>query len=184
MYGRLETTSILNPESFIPLHFAIDVVPGREVSFECTELNHAGAAIAGLKDFGEEVRTEKVVTASIDSIIGEYLAEAKRVVIKLDVEGNELPALKGAAGTFQREVLVVYEDLGLDTEHDITKWFLDSGDFVVLHYCDGGTYRSIESESEVVSLRKNNNGKALNLIACKRDSCFEKSLTSPTVKPA
>lgn len=182
MFARLESASILNSESFVPLHFAVDSVPGKEVSFECTELNHAGAAIAGLKNFGEEVKTEKVVTASIDSIVDQHLEEAQRLVIKLDVEGNELPALQGAARTFEREVLVVYEDLGLDPEQDITEWFLTRGDFSVFHYCDAGSYRAINSLDQVSVLRGSTAGKALNLIACKKGSRFEKALSGVEVQ--
>ena len=173
MFGRLEDTAQLNSGSFKPLHFAVDEVAGREVSFESTDLNHAGAAIAGLKDFGTEVKTESVQTASIDSIVDAHFSSNHRIVIKLDVEGNEIPALKGAESTFTRDALVIYEDLGLDSEEDITGWFLRRPDFIVFLRNADGSMSEVQSVEQVAPLRIKKGSTTLNLFACKRGSFFE-----------
>ena len=50
------------------------------------------------------------------------------MVVKLDVEGAEIPAFEGAGDVLaQRRVTVVYEDHGADATHKVTRHVLDLG---------------------------------------------------------
>jgi len=65
-----------------------------------------------------------VVTTTIDDLYQK--SGLGPVVVKLDVEGAESAALRGATRAL-RSALFIYEDHGADRHHSATRSFLDAG---------------------------------------------------------
>lgn len=67
-----------------------------------------------------------VPTVSLDGLVADGLIDASLpVVIKLDVEGVEIEALKGAEGLMQRDCVVICEEHGSDRTHGITRHLIN-----------------------------------------------------------
>jgi len=66
--------------------------------------------------------TEPVMSITIDALArDQQLTDSDRLVIKLDVEGQEVAALKGARQVLKRDTLIIYEDHGQDRSHATTR---------------------------------------------------------------
>jgi hypothetical protein len=92
-------------------------------------LRHAGNSVvdragkAALKGYA----TERVTTRTLDSIaVEEFCDESRPVVIKLDVEGAEIGALRGARKLFQdRDCTLIFEEHGKDPDCKVSKFVMD-----------------------------------------------------------
>ena len=71
------------------------------------------------KVFCEIIKIDK-----IDNIVNKFTIDNK-IILKLDVEGNEINALKGAARTLRKKILIIYEDHGSDFTHKNTRFLLN-----------------------------------------------------------
>jgi FkbM family methyltransferase len=78
----------------------------------------------------EVVRTEEVTVVTLDDLVQEELAglEARRIFLKLDTQGWEIEAAKGAEGIMDR-VLAVQTEMSFISLYDGTPSFQDSLDF-------------------------------------------------------
>lgn len=75
--------------------------------------------------------TEQVRSCRLDSIIEERFGRGvDRIVLKLDVEGAEIRALRGAGRYLNRLAAVVYEDHGQDVSCSVSRELISSG-FVI-----------------------------------------------------
>lgn len=83
--------------------------------FETSGRNHAGASIAGMKKF-KNARSTDVRTTDLRSILSD-LPASRPVLIKLDVEGAEIDAIKGL-GDFacQLNLMIIYEEMNKSCE--------------------------------------------------------------------
>jgi FkbM family methyltransferase len=83
--GEAEATAELN----------VPIVDGNEV--------HGMSSLRDVAEFGYPESTgEQVAVRPLDDIVAEHLPETEIGLIKIDVEGWELPALRGAAGLLER----------------------------------------------------------------------------------
>lgn len=113
-YDRLVRNAALNGGRFEPIWAAVSDVSGRTVFLGGTDA-HAEAHVA---DDGEV----EVTTIAIDGALAERgLDNAAHVVIKLDVEGHEITALRGASQTLQRDHAIVFEDWEANDFHVVTE---------------------------------------------------------------
>ncbi len=72
-----------------------------------------------------EVEESSVIckTITLDAIFQKFNHDGKdRVVIKLDIEGAEIQALKGASDILMHEPLIIYEDHGKDRNSTISRY--------------------------------------------------------------
>lgn len=67
---------------------------------------------------------EDVITVTIDELVSSA-PKVPKIVLKLDVEGAEIEALRGARATLAAECMVVYEDHGSDLECRNSQFVLD-----------------------------------------------------------
>ncbi len=133
-YPVLTRTSELNASRIQCLHYAVYSSSGEELSF--TEgARHAGRHIVNgeiekldvnkSQLFTPDESVITVETISIDDIVSRHADTNSSVLVKLDVEGAEIDALKGAVQTAARDTVFVYEDFGDDQV--VTGYLLDHG---------------------------------------------------------
>jgi len=75
-------------------------------------------------------------------------------VLKLDVEGVEIDALKGAGKILENDCLVIYEEHGADTDHEISKYLKDQlGMRLYFGGADGKKLHEINSYDAITKLK-------------------------------
>ncbi|MDF1722523.1 MAG: FkbM family methyltransferase [Minwuia sp.] len=118
-----------NESRFDVTNNAIAALDGAEVEFHHS-FHHAGsqilAAEGGIRKTGSD-EVALVKTISINTLIEKYSAPDRPLVIKLDVEGFEIEAIKGAKRALQHDCILAYEDHGMDPESEVTAFLLDQG---------------------------------------------------------
>ncbi len=125
------------------------------------------AASALLKPEYALSESESVESVSIDQLVSRFAAQDQPIVIKLDVEGLEIEAIKGAQQTLRREFLLIYEDHGNDPDSAVSQFVLDSG-FSVFHL-EFGEYTPVTEVRDVNSIKTSSN-KGYNLFAYQENS--------------
>ena len=84
-------------------------------AFRVGEVNGSGA------DAGESVEM-----IALDSLLDQGLVvPGQRLVIKLDVEGMEIDAVKGGQRLLQNEAVIIVEDHGADRTHTVSRYLLN-----------------------------------------------------------
>ena len=105
-----------NGDRFAILNRAISASSGERVSLFGAKHEARSVVSSGGAAVGE------VETISLDRLLDrDELRSAARIVLKLDVEGAELEALRGGARMLERDVLLIYEDHGSDRSHAVTR---------------------------------------------------------------
>lgn len=172
-FNSLEENNRLNGNRFAVVRRAISDTTDAIVTFHDYG-DHAGARIVATPVPGEgpPVNEEMVRTITIDDIFEQYVRDKdKPVVLKLDVEGAEIPALKGAGNILSRSPLVVCEDHGKDTECLVSRFVLENLNMEVFHVSDAGNITAMNTIEEIrgIKVRK---GTGYNFIALDRNSIF------------
>jgi hypothetical protein len=63
---------------------------------------------------------------ALDGLIEQGLVlPGQRLIIKLDVEGMEIDAARGARRLLDNETVIIVEDHGADRDHTVSRYFLD-----------------------------------------------------------
>jgi hypothetical protein len=104
-----------------------------------------GDASQGRKQYGLPPKTESVVVARLDTLVGNGSIPVPHV-IKIDVEGAELRLLKGAVKTLQRHSPhLVIENHGAETARGVVRFLLDAGYHVFGYLAEGDSriYREV-----------------------------------------
>lgn len=77
----------------------------------------------------------------------------KPVVLKLDVEGNEQSALRGAGALLDRDLVVLYEDHGNDQTHAVSRAFRDEFGLRLFAWNGGSGFYEIGDLAELGALK-------------------------------
>ncbi|MEO0894745.1 MAG: FkbM family methyltransferase [Pseudomonadota bacterium] len=135
-YGRLveNTGDLPNVKTH---HAAIYERSGEILRFVNVHNSHASAHLdldtpPGTQDTFEEVKTLRVDDA---------VPPGEGALIKLDVEGAEIAAVKGAARAIEEGGIFIYEDHGSDQTSEVTRFFMEMEDMRVY---------SIEKQPELI----------------------------------
>ena len=155
-FDRLRENATINGSPFTVIHAAVSEQAGQTVSF-VTEVGHAGARITEeTEKFAGHRALETVATTNVDALVdGLDLAATDRVVIKLDVEGAEVTALKGAANTLRRDDLIlIYEDHGADAVCMVSRFVINELGFHVYMVKEHGPAKRASLE-EIASSKVN-----------------------------
>lgn len=121
-FRELESNCALNSGRFETRLNAVHSRDGRTVILSERNGNHANASISGNPGTSDGIGVQ---TITIDTLLSDGSVPADLpVVVKLDVEGSEIEALKGASRLFQRESLIIYEDHGSDPASKVTDFVI------------------------------------------------------------
>ena len=176
-YAMLAANKELNKRSFPLVKKVIEERSGRQVNIKIGK-GHADASVY----FTHTPKAEEVVeTLSIDDLMSGYRELQKDFyILKLDVEGAEIPALKGAMTLLStKEVLVIYEDHGMDEMSKISDFLLHTLAYKI-YYCDeAGRVSEMLSIPQINAL-KTNKVKGYNFIAVKPGSRFHQHMAELT----
>ena len=142
------------------------------------ERRHARSSVVHLRErIGEAgYAQERISSITLDTLCERQRVTSPSLVIKLDVEGAELPALAGARRLIEsRQVVVIYEDHGSDEESRVSRHILAALRFNV-YYC-GPDFRVQRVETaEALERIKRERRVGYNLAACAPESTFARVL--------
>jgi FkbM family methyltransferase len=145
-FPLLERNRRLNNDRFRTLHRAIFSRSGEIVRIHQPGSDHASA---GIGETGMEVET-----TTIDDLAA-AMRSCALLVIKLDVEGVEIPAFEGASQALKGPAVVMFEDHGSDPTSKVCRFVMDTLALdVFAHDGDGGFVR-LRSADEASALKTN-----------------------------
>jgi FkbM family methyltransferase len=163
-FERLLGNCDLNANRFQCLHAAVAENAGSSVTFAISARHFSSGIASGAIP---EVRgTETVPTTTLDDVVFEHEAETGPVIVKLDVEGAEIEALRGGRRLLERDALVLFEDHGKDPEARVSAAVLELGWSVFLRESHGFVPAGL---AEIREYKRRTNI-AYNLIACRTGS--------------
>ena len=117
-YPRLAHNAKINGNRFEPVKAAIGSARGKA---RLSGTKHEQFSIAGAQDTGEEV-----TVIALDDLIDEgKVAATGKYLIKLDVEGVEIEAMKGGKRLAQTDTVFVCEEHGNDPTHAVTRYIVE-----------------------------------------------------------
>jgi FkbM family methyltransferase len=178
IFDLLVRNAALNSNRFDCVLAAVWHRDGDSLSLVRHERRHARSSVVDLRDrIGEaEYSQERISSITLDTLCERQRVTSPCLVIKLDVEGAELPALAGARLlTESRQVVVIYEDHGSDEQSRVSRHILTALRFNV-YYC-GPDFRVQRVETpEALERIKRERRVGYNLAACPPDSAFTRVL--------
>lgn len=146
----LENNCELNTKRFDIRHNAIFSQAGKTVNIYGEK--HEARSI--ISDTNEDKVHGEVETITIDSFQDWISKKNKTVsVVKLDVEGVEIDALKGAKELLETDCLIYYEDHGSDSTHEISKYVTEELGLTIFSPDDSGKCRPINSLDELTAIK-------------------------------
>lgn len=151
---------------------AIYSVSGRQMSFVNVENSHASAHLGDQPEGGH---LEMVETISLDDLI----PPGTRAIIKLDVEGAEIEAMRGATRCLADGSVLIYEDHGADLESETSRYLFELGD-MWLCFAENPTERLTGLKD--VQVLKSDRFKGYNFLAARADSPLLASLLNSFAK--
>lgn len=118
-FPRLAHNARINGSRFYPINAAIGSVRG---TARLSGNRHEAFSIAGGPDAGGE----EVAVLALDNLIedGRIPAQGKYIV-KLDVEGVEIDAMKGGKRILETDSVVICEEHGNDPTHAVSRYILE-----------------------------------------------------------
>lgn len=118
---KLERNAALNGGRFKVLRRAVGLTTGNQVwlsgaKHEAFRVGEANGSEAG----------ESVEMIALDSLLDQGLVSpGQRLVIKLDIEGMEVEAMKGAKRLLENDAVIIVEDHGADRAHTVSRYLLN-----------------------------------------------------------
>lgn len=127
LFGELVANAHLNGNAFDCLRAAVWHTAHETVDLLTDLERHAWGSVAA--EISDSLRsrgflTESVGTVTIDDVVNEYCGDAEVPVVKLDVEGAEVDALRGSSALLERGILV-YEDHGRDATASTSRFVIE-----------------------------------------------------------
>ena len=164
-YGRKRAIAIeADPETFIQLQKNAALNGNRFESLHKAVFSSSGKTVHIYGDKHEarsivpqgEARTgSEVETLALDDLVSRAIGRKKQpVVLKLDVEGVEIEAMKGAGKLAAMDSIMIYEDHGSETNHDVSHFFMETLGMRIFD-CRSTEYREITSLSQLDAIKQN-----------------------------
>ena len=147
----LKRNSAVNADRFAAYHRAISDVTGQIVTLHGGE-KHEQRSIDPNQGVGGAL--EKVETLKLDDIDG-IADDGAPIIIKLDVEGVEIPALNGATKLLARETLIAYEEHGKDRTHEVSRALKEVYNMRLFAWSEKGGFTEIFDLDALDALKPN-----------------------------
>ena len=151
--GELRRNAALNGDRFEIVHAAVAETDGGFVTLGGP--THEGLAIVEATLAGPNAETAPRI--SLDGLLARsaLLHQSPRLVLKLDVEGVEQAALKGAAQMLARDALLIYEEQGSDLTHANTRFVAGQLGLSIFVYARGVFHEASDPLAEVAAMKRN-----------------------------
>jgi FkbM family methyltransferase len=172
-YARLLRNQALNGDRFECVQGAVSDQSGGEIAF-AVSAHHSSSGIAASGEIPDVRSTEMVPAMTLDEISERFGVSTGSVVLKLDVEGAEIAALRGASGLLELETLVLFEDHDRDPGSPVSAFLIDRGYRVFLP--DGDGFASADLD-EILSYKRRTSG-YYNFLAARIGSLWEEAIRS------
>jgi len=149
-FKALEINAELNDNRFEIRHNAIYSKSGEMVNIHGDK--HEARSI--LNDDGDR-EDGNVETVTLDDLSNWYKKQkSEALILKLDVEGVEIDALKGATKLLGKNTLVMFEDHAADKTHEVSKYLMnDLG--MRIYYSEKHGCRELKTIEDVAKLKTN-----------------------------
>ena len=173
-FRRLQENMELNGRSFRILQKAIFSQSNLHLQFRTHPSRHASnRCVFDTKDApSAEYVSESVESITIDDVLKEIPLnhETGEVIVKIDVEGTEIAALRGAVKLIADGALMIYEDHGRDRACEVTDHILrEHGLDVYFLHRDDRLISKVEDIAQLATLKKRP-GRGYNLLAARPES--------------
>jgi FkbM family methyltransferase len=153
-YHRLRENADLNGNRWQCIHAALWDSEGDTITVHSAVNRHeSGTVVQRLAP--PESSASEVATTTLDAVVERYAGDGDRpIVIKLDVEGAEIAALRGAARTIaNRDVILIYEDHGQDRAHTVTRVLLNELGLQVYAIHSSGALKRVHAVSDLDAIK-------------------------------
>ena len=126
-FAKLANNARINGNRFEPMKCAIGAARG---TARLSGTKHEAFSIAGNSADGEEVPI-----IALDNLIDDgRVAVSGKFLIKLDVEGVEIEAIKGGARLLQADSVIICEEHGNDPDHTVSRYILEQTPLELIVY--------------------------------------------------
>jgi FkbM family methyltransferase len=126
-FPKLVNNAKINGNRFEPMKCAIGAGRG---TARLSGTKHEAFSIAGSQDEGEEVPV-----LALDNLVDDGKVSASgKYLIKLDVEGVEIEAMKGGARLLQGDSVILCEEHGGDRAHTVSRYILEQTPLSLMVY--------------------------------------------------
>jgi FkbM family methyltransferase len=127
-FGKLANNARVNGNRFELMKCAIGAAKG---TARLSGTKHEAFSIAGGADSGGE----EVPVIALDDLINERRVSADgKYLIKLDVEGVEIDAIKGGTRLLQGDSVIICEEHGNDPDHTVSRYILEQTPLKLIVY--------------------------------------------------
>jgi FkbM family methyltransferase len=126
-FVKLTNNARINGDRFEPMKCAIGAARG---TARLSGTKHEAFSIAGNSADGEQVPI-----IALDNLIDDgRVAVSGKFLIKLDVEGVEIEAIKGGARLLQADSVIICEEHGNDPDHTVSRYILEQTPLKLIVY--------------------------------------------------
>lgn len=167
-YYFLNKNKLDNQNRFKSLNLGVGEKKKYTKIYYNNQMSNVGASI--YEDNKKKLISEKIKIDKIDNILSKR--KEKNLIIKIDIEGNEINALNGAKKVLKKNCLIIYEDHTSDKFHLNSKYFLKKN--FSIFFFNGKKMHQIRKISELNEIKKKKH-KGYNFIATK-SSLLKKSI--------
>jgi FkbM family methyltransferase len=127
-FAKLANNSHVNGDRFEVMKCAIGAARG---TAHLTGTKHEAFSIVGAANGGGE----QVPVIALDNLIDDGKVSAKgKYLIKLDVEGVEIEAIKGGMRLLQADSVILCEEHGNDPQHTVSRYILEKTPLKLIVY--------------------------------------------------
>ncbi|HVU62313.1 MAG TPA: FkbM family methyltransferase [Mycobacteriales bacterium] len=168
-YQRLAENAELNDDRWRCVYAALWNVADETLTMHASRRFHASGTVVERIAFRTSL-TSTISTVTVDELVARYASDtAREIVIKLDVEGAELPAIEGATETLRRRAWhLVYEDHGKDPTHAVTRFLMGELGLRVHALAGDGSFAQVSRLDALDEIKKDPR-KGYNFVASSQD---------------
>ncbi len=126
-FAQLANNAKINNGRFEVMNCAIGAARGRA---RLSGTKHEAFSIAGAQDKGEEVPV-----IALDNLLDDgKVSSGSKFLIKLDVEGVEIEAIKGGSRLLKEDSVILCEEHGNDRKHTVSRYILEQTPLKLIVY--------------------------------------------------